>query len=585
MKSHLLISGAAALCFAAPAIAQNPTADVVFINDRPIQMGMEQDQLIRLVDIDNNNSYQDANELVELYNEAVPAFIRNVAFRVEGGATVGYWTNTKPNDVLFRGADTDSSGTLDQVTPFYTFTGFGLSGTSSTQGPKGVAVGPNGAVYANLDFPGGDLLRFVDLNGDGDAEDAGEAENWISNASFGSYTVPGLTGPVSVGTQNILRLAPYGNDGVLLYTTGFGASKDEAVYSARDLNGNGSVLDAGELQLFFNGSGGIADLPKNPDFFNGTFPVLEIANGTTPSQPFYARLDLLATSVEGGIETYYFASTSSNTGTFAFNINGQGVNGLIFRAQDLNLDGDVNDGGEVTMFYDGSSTGLMSDKMDKVLGIGFEDDSLYVTYLFGNAVVVGRLTDLNSDGNAMGANEFQPFLWDANNYGIVDPFVGGLPFVNTATALPRNSFANYTITGTGCSPWGNVPVATGTGIPRLGTSDFVAQVTNTKVARPAVLLLGVNTTSWFGFPLPLDLSLFGLPGCNLYQDLQITLSAFTVSAGPDPELDGVASIPLALPTLPSLVGFKIPMQWGVIDVTPFTAVIALTHLLEVEIDN
>ncbi len=578
----LAVGAAWALAFTPQASAQQ-LADMILINDIPVMSGNpEEDQLFRLTDLDGNGSYQDAGETKIVFDSPVPAWIRDARFRKEGAVPVMYWNNNKPFERwIVRGADVNGDGRLEgsEVQVFFPFDS--LTGGANPGQVFGVALGPDGSVYGATTFPGGYVVRLRDLNGDGVASGAGEVDVWVNNVTSNFSTI-GVNGqPVPVGIQNFQRMTPYGNDGLLIYSTGFGGSKDECVYRMRDLNGNGSVADAGEINVFFNGTGAIPNLPKNPDFGSGgPLPSLRVsvANDT------YARFNHLATGIENGVEVYYFACDSSNTSQFAFNEDGLGMNGLILRAVDLNLNGNVNDSGEVTVFYDGSSTSGKPtfQQLYKILGIDWVDGALYVSYLNeGGSVAAARLADTTGNGVA---DVVETGLWDSSVYGVNDPFTLGTPFVAGSAAAPFGAFTPYKVTGQGCAQYGASPIAAGVGFAKIGTADFVAQLRNAPIGALGRLYIGASTQSWLGVPLPFDLGLLGYPGCTLYQDLAIGINTITQAVGPNPATDGQSSLPLLIPNNPVFIGVDLPMQWLV--AVPFpTLQIGLTPLLEVTIGS
>ena len=156
---------------------------------------------------------------------------------------------------------------------------------------------------------------------------------------------------------------------------------------------------------------------------------------------------------------------------------------------------------------------------------------------------------------------------------IQGPFITDIAAVDPGTFAPPTT--GFVISGTGCSQYGQVPAMGGSGIAQIGTSNFTVEVTNVPSGVPAILFIGVSTTIWLGaIPLPFEMTGLGLPGCFLYQSLDFELQ--TVTAG------GVGSIPLALPNSQSLVGFVLPLQWLIIDITqvPFPLV-AVSELGEV----
>lgn len=97
---------------------------------------------------------------------------------------------------------------------------------------------------------------------------------------------------------------------------------------------------------------------------------------------------------------------------------------------------------------------------------------------------------------------------------------------------------------------------------RPGSIPVLGQVFNLEHSRlpasaPALMLLGANAQTWGPIPLPLKLDGLGMPGCLLAQDILVT--AGFVAKG-----DGTATLPLPIPSLPSLAGVPFYVQSFVI---------------------
>lgn len=149
------------------------------------------------------------------------------------------------------------------------------------------------------------ILHLKDLNGDGDALDAGEATVLYDSSSQAEIL---LEDPESIA------LLP---DGSLLV----GDSTHEAVYRLTDVDGNGDFLGAGEVNLFFqsNDSLGLTDV------------------------------DALAVADDGIV--------------YAVNED----TGLVIRLLDLDGNGDANGTGEAIPFLDGTAAASVRDVNDMLL--------------------------------------------------------------------------------------------------------------------------------------------------------------------------------------------------------------------------
>jgi hypothetical protein len=101
-------------------------------------------------------------------------------------------------------------------------------------------------------------------------------------------------------------------------------------------------------------------------------------------------------------------------------------------------------------------------------------------------------------------------------------------------------------------------VASASGEPALGAS-FELELSGALPGLPAWPFLGISDTSWQGLPLPLDLALFGAPGCKLLTGMDVSLPTQVT------DVVGEAAVSIPLPATPGLAGLVIHAQWGSID--------------------
>jgi hypothetical protein len=256
-------------------------------------------------------------------------------------------------------------------------------------------------------------------------------------------------------------------------------------------------------------------------------------------------------------------------------VTGDFINGLVFRGVDGNGDGDVNDAGEVNVYYDGSADGplFVGDRIDKIVGQGAENGWLYLADASGARII--RMQDGNGDGDANDAGEVQPDIWTYGLWGAAPPITDPLgPFVTSIGVAPNllfpAGFSNWTTSGVGCSQFAPCPPVIGhSGHAQIGTTNFTLTVSGTGPSLPAIFAFGLSDTMYLGLPLPLDLTPFGYAGCSLYQSLQGQSLKITDAAG---------SVAQAIPVPPDplLVAVKVHLQWLVIDV--FSGGISLSKL-------
>lgn len=95
------------------------------------------------------------------------------------------------------------------------------------------------------------------------------------------------------------------------------------------------------------------------------------------------------------------------------------------------------------------------------------------------------------------------------------------------------------------------------GAPLAGSASFQVTLTGGAPSAPAVLIIGASDAVWSGFPLPLDLTATGAPGCQLLASLDLTQGLAT-------DAGGAAAQPLPLPCSPNLVGKTLFLQFAVL---------------------
>ena len=107
--------------------------------------------------------------------------------------------------------------------------------------------------------------------------------------------------------------------------------------------------------------------------------------------------------------------------------------------------------------------------------------------------------------------------------------------------------ASYTALGTGCPGNSGVPtLAAASGqLPWLG-GTFRAELGNLPASGPVLMFLGLSKTQWGNFGLPLNLSVFNMPGCTLYTSLDFQFVL--------PNQNGKAVWNVGLPNDPRLLG-------------------------------
>lgn len=143
-------------------------------------------------------------------------------------------------DMIFRFEDKNGDGDfhdVDEVKIFFTGA-VPVTGTTNSQGL--LALSPT-ELYATDNFAPDDVVRLVDLDGDGDALDSGESSRWFEGVTPAGSTI---TNPVSLapGPNGWFTLV----DNNVLDTT-----VPSAVYLVKDVDGDGDANDPGEVVNHF----------------------------------------------------------------------------------------------------------------------------------------------------------------------------------------------------------------------------------------------------------------------------------------------------------------------------------------------
>ncbi|MEM6637873.1 MAG: Ig-like domain-containing protein [Pseudomonadota bacterium] len=331
----------------------NRTPSGVLVGD------FDRDQLLFIQDLNGDGDARDPGETSVFFDETnlsgFPSPTGSV-FNVFQGSDLAAYVGDGGSDTVWRLVDGNGDGdALDAGEATAWFTSANASGLTLPT-PNGIAEGPDGAIYivnaGTGSQPTDAVYRTIDLNGDGDADDAGESSIWIdlqtlipSSSAFDISFVGDVAfvNDTAGGSPNVIwRLEDVNGDGSISIdeasrfvdeNMSFGAPVDfanapgpdgslytlslfppdsgpAALYRLSDLNGSGQIDEAAEAEEVWNSDA----LPEGFDFSIG-FSVATDEDG---------RVVLTANS---------FASTND-----------------VVKLEDLNGDGDFLDAGETVIF-------------------------------------------------------------------------------------------------------------------------------------------------------------------------------------------------------------------------------------------
>lgn len=118
--------------------------------------------------------------------------------------------------------------------------------------------------------------------------------------------------------------------------------------------------------------------------------------------------------------------------------------------------------------------------------------------------------------------------------------------------------ATYTAFGAGCVGSAGTPTlrAASGHLPWAGDT-FPVQIANVLPVTSVLVLLGLSNTSWFGIPLPFDLTASGMPGCSALVSGELTFTAASSA--------GIATLSLPIPNVTALLSAHFYNQALVLD--------------------
>lgn len=281
------------------------------LNDR------DTDSMHRGVDLDNNSSLNDPGEINLWFSGANAAGtlgpMNPTCLDISPNAIVAMGDQINRN--VYRLIDFNDDGDVQDAGESIVFADATNLSLFSFAFPTGAAFDSLNRMYivnAGNSFGNDRVFRLVDLNGDGDAQDAGEITEYVGEPFFGA-------GNGSFSPQEI-----FFDEGDVLYLRNSSAPNPfnlHGVWRFEDLNANGRADDADEATVFF-------------DITN--------SSGITTSAGFGLDLD------HGHERAIYYLQLATG-----------GVDQLL-RLTDINNDGDAQDAGEAVLVWSTAEAGFSS---------------------------------------------------------------------------------------------------------------------------------------------------------------------------------------------------------------------------------
>ena len=577
------------------------------------QKATNSDPIVGVYDLNNDGKYGVGT--AELFpfmkkvlsvNAGKGAFIMDMARVVEKGEFAFYIADAG-DGYIYRVTDLNGNGLLDD-TEISTFQKFGAS---STFGPNTIAatrIGTKTIAYTALNTRGSHgkqgIHRMVDLNNNGKASDQGETTLLINATT--KLTLPGKTTNITFSSDRWekLRIDPLKRH-IVAFNSGSASptpASDAFTYIAFNDN-NGKVTNP---RVFFNPSK-LNGLKENADVQSGSLADLDIQFlRQTTQYKFngFSIFDVEPRGFKNVFPAYYFTNNYGPTRSYgAKNAAGKLLNGVVLLGVDKNLDGDLQDKGEVVIFFNGSgnplpggangtvtsptwfdptSNGNVSKIPDFIVGMAAANKKLYLCIENGGSDQILELDDKNGNQKIETGEVRVIFLTPKPFPKVFNSSFG--PWTNNLHAIPSSQMPNpfpagVTPFGQGCptKSTGLAPrMSVRGGSPTLGNAAFKMEMVRGTPKLPSFLFLGISNKSLAGLTLPIPLNFLGMTGC--FQRVSNELVIPTINGS-----TGKASVALPLPNDPKLKGLTLFFQYWTTSVGTNLANRVASNAVEVKV--
>ncbi len=339
------------LCFAVLATAQVPqvipfprTLDLLVVDST-------YDGVWRLADMNQDGDYNDPGEISSFYGDLLGAYPWTSPTAIVAATDGTVFVTDISTDTIYALRDGNGDGDAnDPGEHRIFFDGSNVSGYAIPQayGLTADALGRLFVAVNNATTPAGPdrILKLEDLNGDGDANDAGEAQDY--------YNLPGTTGVLAASIPTKVVVGPDGN----LYYTEVGTTFTKGVWRLVDANSNGNCNDAGEATLFWT-----PPFVTSPQYWGLAVDVAGnfwVTDHSTNEKVWRGRDANANGTIEPGEQTLFYQTAGSSWWDVVLRFDGTvllcdtDTPDKVTSLRDLNADGDALDTGESFQAYDTS---------------------------------------------------------------------------------------------------------------------------------------------------------------------------------------------------------------------------------------
>jgi hypothetical protein len=502
----------------------------------------------RTADLDGNGDFVAGDEIMYLGVDGgtMINYVQDIKYRQENSQHFLYIVST--NDMVLRLEDINGDGDTIDVGERVEWADTRNGGLFSNASPDALDYDPvTGGFYVTDDNwssgnqPSSGIHHYIDSNNDGDARDAGEFTHYVD--ALTGLTIAGTTGQVAIDLGDFEAIMYDTTNGVVV---GF-AQQDCMLYAFQDLNADGDAMDAGEAWNFCNLVDDVAGLELNADVASGILPNAGCISSSGTGM--YATLEVLEFAPGAGPlgEDVYWIMSTAAAATCS------GAGGRLYRGIDYNGDLDLNDAGEVVLYYDGANS---AQSMPSCYAGAAHDGGFSIRSGGGELYF---LKDANNDNDAMDAADATYMSFDPLGH-----FVGEMDNMPAGAFSPPVVINPYwTIFGSsGTSSTGSTPTISSNGHPVIGQTLEV-YLDGGLAGGNNILFMGFSDTVWNRpptFNLPYDMTGVGAPGNFLF-----VAGDYQFQSGSDAA--GHAILPLNIPNNPNFIGWDLYFQWYCSDPT------------------
>lgn len=415
------------------------------------------DKIYLLVDQNGDGDAADAGERIVFFDETNAAGLGGEGtptgniLNLTQASDLAVYAGDGDTDAVYRLRDLNNDGDANdegEATLWFSEADNAAGFTLPT--PNGIAEGPDGAIYivnAGVSSrPADAIYRTVDLNGDGDANDEGEATVWLDLTTL-------------VPTSSPYDLSFIGDRGYLIDPSG---GAEDSIYTFRDDDGSGTI-EADEFSVFATktATGATIDFTAAADGESmivwewldrdtGTYSIYRFTdlNGSGDIDEAGETVEIWNTDqLPGVFDTFAgFSIAADGEGRIALTSNDSGAFGdNVYILEDLNGDGDYFDVGETNVL---ASRAFDEDTLQRPRSVAFYEGAVErsdTTVSAGNHFSLFLDTETNTV-YASGENVLGQLGQGVKGFDVAAPLEVALPegfsdtIVSVAAGLIHGSF-------------------------------------------------------------------------------------------------------------------------------------------------